>query len=111
MRFWSGWIESGWLLREQRPIEGVGSRSLAPLFGLQLGHHDWHHPIQLSLLRQLLVELAQLAQKAVIGSDLSLQPHRGNRHPGVQFVAQHEVSNDNGGRAAVALSAVNVHLP
>lgn len=76
-------------------------------FGLQFAHL----PVQLALLRQFLVELAQLAQEAVVGADFPLVPHGGHRQPGVHFVAQHEVGHDHGGRAAVAFSAVHVDLP
>lgn len=68
-------------------------------------------PVQLALLGELLVELAELPQEAVVGADLPLVPHGGHGQTGVHFVAQHEVRDDHGGRAAVAFPAVDVHLP
>lgn len=78
---------------------------------LSFGFYFAHLPIQLALFRQLLVQLAQLAKEAIVGTNFSLMPHGGQRHSYVHSVAQHEVSSDHGGGAAVALSAVHVHLP
>uniref|UniRef100_A0A674N0F4 Thyroid hormone receptor alpha a n=1 Tax=Takifugu rubripes TaxID=31033 RepID=A0A674N0F4_TAKRU len=60
---------------------------------------------------ELLVELAELPQEAVVGADLPLVPDGGHGQAGVHFVAQHQVRDDHGGRAAVAFPAVDVHLP
>lgn len=70
-----------------------------------------HLPVQLALLGEPLVELAELPQEAVVGADLPLMPDGGHGQTGVHFVAQHEVRDDHGGRAAVAFPAVDVHLP
>ena len=63
-----------------------------------------------SLGRKPLVELAELPQEAIVGADLSLVAHRGHGRAHVHPVAQHQIGDDQRGRAAVALSAVDVHL-
>lgn len=84
----------------------MGRGILPPSSALQFAHL----PVQPPLLGKLLVELAELPQKAVIGADLPFMPHGGHGQTGIHFVAQHQVSDDHGGRAAVAFPAVDVHL-
>lgn len=70
-----------------------------------------HFPVQPPLLGELLVELAELPQEAVVGADLPLVPDGGHGQAGIHFVAQHQERHDHGWRAAVAFPAVDVHLP
>ena len=59
---------------------------------------------------QPLVKLTELSQEAVVGADLPLVAHRGQGRVDVQTPPQHQEGDDQGGRAAVALPAVDVHL-
>lgn len=103
----AGWIGVGVVQSLKAMTGGAGHDLAPPSFNLQFAHL----PVQPALLRQRLVELAQLAQEAVVGADLPPVPDGGHRQPGVHSVAQHEVRHHHGGGAAVAFSAVHVHLP
>lgn len=63
---------------------------------------------QLALGAQPLVEQAELPQEAVVGPDLPPPPHHGQGGVDGHVLAEHQVGDDQGGRAAVALPAVDV---
>lgn len=66
--------------------------------------------LDLALAEQALVELAELPQEAVVGADLALLAHGAERAAHVHAPPQHQVGDDQRGRAAVALPAVHQHL-
>lgn len=92
------------------------------MFGLEIGHiciceytvcvveHMLSFGLQLALLRQFFVELAQLALESIIRADLSLASYCSRCNSYIHLVTEHEVSDDDSGRTAVALTAVNIHL-
>lgn len=49
---------------------------------------------------QLLVQLAELAEEATVGEDPSVLPYREDCLPQGELLMQHEVSQDQRGRAA-----------
>ena len=59
---------------------------------------------------QPLVEPTELSQEAIVGADLPPVAHGGQGGVDVQPLAQHQEGDDQGGRAAVALPAVDQHL-
>lgn len=63
-----------------------------------------------SLSCQTLVQVAELPQEAVVGSDLSFPPHHGQSAVDVHVVPKHQVGDDHSRRAAVAFPAVDVYL-
>lgn len=62
------------------------------------------------LCHELLVEDTELTEEAVVWTDLSFMSHGGQRRVDVQVLPQHQVSDHQGGGAAVALSTVDIHL-
>lgn len=66
--------------------------------------------LQLALLRQLFIELARLAEESIIRADLSLVSYCSCGNSYIHLVTEHEVSDDDSGRTAVAFTAVNIDL-
>lgn len=65
---------------------------------------------ELSLGSEPLVQPTELPEEAVVWADLPFVPHRGHSGVNVHVAAKHQVGYDQGGRAAVAFPAMNVHF-